>query len=309
MGMQLGLWLLAGATMAPLSAQLVIGSRTTPGVIRVDVDLVNVLCSVRDRSGAWAQGLRREDFELREDGRPRPITHFAADTDSPMTVALMIDVSGSVSSILDVERAAATRFLDEVLRPGDRAMVGGFSSTIPIWQDLTDSKEDLRAGVARVGRETDWSAEGARPHGGTLLYEAVELVASRKLERIAGRKTLIVITDGMDSGSQVTMAQAVTAAQQADAVLFAIHYVPESYGAGDGRRPLEKLAEPTGGRVFSVSVKMPLERVFAEIADEMRHQYSLGFTPEKRDGAYHKLEVRVKRPGMKPAARSGYFAR
>jgi Ca-activated chloride channel family protein len=141
------------------------------------------------------------------------------------------------------------------------------------------------------------------------LYDAVELVASRKLAGIAGRKALIVITDGVDSGSQTTIAKAVESAQQADAVVFAIHYVPESRGGGDGKRPLEKLSEPTGGRVFSVSAKMPLERVFAEIADEMRHQYSLGFTPHVRDASFHKLEVRVTRPGMKPTARSGYFAR
>jgi VWFA-related protein len=295
-------WLLIGA-------QVVIGARKDPGVIRVDVDLVNILCSVRDSKGTWAQGLTRDDFEVREEGRPRPVTHFAADTDSPLTVALMIDVSGSVASILDIEKAAAKRFLDEVLRPGDQAMIGGFSSTIPIWQDLTGSRDRLQAALERVDDRQDYLTEGVRPRGGTLLYDAVDLVASRKLARLSGRKTLILITDGLDNGSQRGVEEAMQAAQRADAVVFAIHYVPESHGSVDGKRPLERLAGPTGGRVFSVSSKMPLERVFAEIADEMRHQYSLGFTPESHDGQFHKLEVKVKRPGMKPASRNGYYAR
>jgi VWFA-related protein len=306
---RLGHVLLMGALLAPASAQVVIGARKDPGVIRVDVDLVNILCSVRDGKGTWAQGLSRDDFEVREDGKPRPVTHFAADTDSPLTVALMIDVSGSVASILDIEKAAAKRFLDEVLRPGDQAMIGGFSSTIPIWQDLTGSHERLQAALERVDDRQDYVTEGVRPRGGTLLYDAVDLVASRKLARLSGRKTLILITDGLDNGSQRGVEEAMQAAQRADAVVFAIHYVPESHGGTDGKRPLEKLADPTGGRVFSVSSKMPLERVFAEIADEMRHQYSLGFTPESHDGQFHKLEVKVKRAGMKPATRNGYYAR
>lgn len=301
--------LLIAVVALPAPAQVVIGARKNPGVIHVDVDLVNVLCSVRDRGGAWARGLTREDFEVREDGKPRTITHFAADTDSPLTVALLVDVSGSVADILDVERAAARRFLDEVLRPGDQALIGGFSSTIPIWQDLTGSLAELQVGVERVSSGSDIVTEGVHPRGGTLLYDAVDLVASRKLARLSGRKTLVLITDGMDNGSKVSVDQATKSAQQADAVVFAIHYAPRSYGASNGKRPLEKLSEPTGGRTFSVSEKMPLERAFAEIADEMRHQYSLGFTPEKRDGEFHKLEVKVKRPGTKAASRSGYYAR
>jgi len=278
-------------------------------VIRVDVDLVDVLCSVRDKKGTWAQGLTRDDFEVREDGKPRPLSHFSADSDSPLTVALMVDVSGSVASILDIERAAAHRFLREVIRPGDQALVGSFASTIAVQQDFTSSAGLLEAALGRVGRGFDYPADGAvRARGGTLLYDAIDLVASRKLAHVAGRKALILITDGLDNGSKVPIADAVKAAQSSDTVVFAIHYVPESAANSDGRRPLSRLSEPTGGRAFSVSEKMPLERVFAEIADEMRHQYSLGFTPAARDGGFHKLEVIVKRPGFKPQSRNGYYA-
>ncbi len=293
---------------APLIAQVEIGGAAPRGTIRVDVDLVNVLCSVKDPGGAWASGLKRGDFEVREDGRAREITNFAAEVDSPLTVALMVDVSGSVATILEVEKDAARRFLDEVLRPGDKALVGGFGTTIPVWQDLTESKAALHAGLEQASGRAVY-ADGARPHGGTLLYDAVDLVSTRKLAEPAGRKTLVLITDGVDNGSTAKLGDAVKAAQQADAVVFAIRYVPESRGYVDGRGELEKLAKATGGRMFEVDKKMPLERAFREIAGEMRHQYSLGFAPEKRDGEYHKLEVKVKKAGMKVTAREGYWAR
>jgi VWFA-related protein len=301
--------LLLAALLNPAGAQVVVGgARPNPGVIRVDVDLVNILCSVRDKKGTWAEGLTRDDFEIREDGKPRALSHFSADSDSPLTVALMVDVSGSVASILDIERAAARRFLHEVIRPGDSALIGNFASTIAVQQDFTSSSGLLESALDRVGA-FDNPVDGAvRARGGTLLYDAVDLVAARKLARVAGRKTLILITDGLDNGSKVSIDDAVKAAQSADTVVFAIHYVPESAGSSDGRHPLARLSEPTGGRVFSVSEKMPLEQVFAEIADEMRHQYSLGFTPAARDGSFHKLQILVKRPGFKPQARNGYYA-
>jgi VWFA-related protein len=294
-----------------LPAQVVIGARTTaPGTIRVDVDLVNVLCSVREKDGTWAKDLTRADFEVREDGRVRPVTHFAADTDSPITVALLLDVSGSVATILDIEKAAASRFFDEVVRPGDNALLAGFSDTIPIWQDLTGSRSDLQAALREAGPGFSYRNAETRPRGGTLLYDAVDLVAKRKLRGVTGRKTMVLITDGLDNGSVTRLEKAMQSAQEADAVVFAIHYVPESRDSADGMKALERIAEPTGGRAFHVSKRMPLERVFAEIADEMRHQYSLGFTPasHEKDGSFHKLEVKVLRPGLKAAARNGYYA-
>lgn len=298
--------LAAAVLAAPLAAQVVVGEHAS-GAFRVDVDLVNVLCSVRDSTGGWVSGLGRGEFEVREDGHKREVTHFATEADAPLTVALMVDVSGSVRGILEVERDAARRFLDDVLRPGDQALVGGFATTIAVWQDLTVSKKDLRAGLAGLA-DRAVSHEDVRERGGTLLYDAVELVASRKLAPLPGRKTLVLITDGVDQGSTATSKQAEDAAQHADTVVFAIHYVPQSasYPAGSG--PLERLAKATGGRMFDVGNKMPLERAFAEIAGEMRHQYSLGFTPGERDGKYHKLEVKVRRSGMKVSAREGYWS-
>jgi Ca-activated chloride channel family protein len=294
----------------PTCGQVVVGSGAPrPGTIRVDVNLVNVLCSVKDKSGAWAKGLTRDDFELRVDGRKIPVTHFAADTDSPLTVALLLDVSGSVATILDIEKDAARSFFDEVLRPGDQALLAGFSSTIPIWQDLTGDRARLQEALADSWSGRYLNAE-ARARGGTLLYDAVDLVASRKLHRLPGRKAMVMITDGQDNGSITKLDKAVQSAQQAEAVVFGIHYVPATTASSEGMGPLQRIAAPTGGQAFHVSPKLPLGEVFAEIADEMRHQYSLGFPPPATDnpGAFHKLEVKVLRPGMKVQARSGYYS-
>src|SRR5436190_3892538 len=125
--------------LCPAFAQIDLDPPKPAGTISVDVELVNVLCSVRDKNGTYVKGLRKEDFEVRQDGKVQPLTHFAREVDSPMTVALMIDVSGSVSSIIGIEKAAAARFLDEVLRAGDRSLLVGFAQLIAVWQDLTES--------------------------------------------------------------------------------------------------------------------------------------------------------------------------
>ena len=109
----------------------------------MDVDLVNVLCSVRDNRGAYVRGLAKEDFELRVDGRPQEVTHFARELDSPLMVALLLDVSGSVSNIIGTEKAAAGRFFSEVLRSADQALLAGFAQYVAVWQDLTPSGTDL----------------------------------------------------------------------------------------------------------------------------------------------------------------------
>src|SRR5438309_5778977 len=126
-------WLLAML----VCAQIELNPPKGAGVITVDVELVNVLCSVRDRHGAYMKDLNREDFEVREDGKRQEITHFAREVDTPMTVALLLDVSGSAANIIGTEKAAAQRFFEEVLRPGDRGMLVGFAQRIAVWQDLT----------------------------------------------------------------------------------------------------------------------------------------------------------------------------
>jgi VWFA-related protein len=294
-------------------SQIVLNPPRDGSVIHIDVSLVNVLCAVRDKSGAYVKGLTKDDFEIKEDGKRQSITHFAREVDSPVTVALLLDVSGSVLNVLGEEKAAAARFFEEVLRPGDQAMLVGFAQMIAVWEDLTPSKTELMQSLERAGPAAlPVGDTEARPRGGTLLYDAVNLVALQKLKRLPGRKVMILITDGEDNGSLEGTAKAVQSAQAADTVIYGIHYKQEllRHMVRNGLGALEKLSEPTGGRAFHVGGKVTLTRIFADIADEMRNQYGLGYTPPEgsRDGTFHKLEVRTTRPGMKAQARNGYFS-
>src|SRR3954466_744985 len=115
------------------AAQIDLTPSRPAATITVDVNLVNVLCSVRDKNGAYVTDLPKDAFTIREDGKEQAITHFARQVDTPITVALLLDVSGSVMNVLDVEKAAAKRFFTEVMRPGDRAMLVGFAQLIAVW--------------------------------------------------------------------------------------------------------------------------------------------------------------------------------
>jgi VWFA-related protein len=301
------------ALSLPLRAQIVLNPPRDAAVIHIDVDLVNVLCAVRDKTGAYVKGLAQADFEIKEDGKRQTITHFAREVDSPMTVALLLDVSGSVRNVLGEEKSAAARFFEEVLRPGDQAMLVGFAQMIAVWVDLTPSKTELLESLKVAGPDALPPGEiEMRPRGGTLLYDAVNLVASQKLTHLPGRKVMILITDGEDNGSLEGTGKAVQSAQASDTVIYGIHYKEESFrnSSRDGLSALTRLSEPTGGRAFHVSGKMPLTRIFEEIAEEMRNQYGLGYTPPggTPGGTFHKLEVKSTKPGLKAQARIGYFS-
>ena len=147
-------------------------------MITVDVEVVNFLCTVRDRRGGFVNDLSKDEFQLREDGHPQEIRYFTREVDTPITVALLLDMSGSVSHILDIEKNAASRFLAEVLRPTDRALFVTFDQTVAIWQDLTSDLDRLNAALRRPPNpSTRPNGPEFRAHGGTLLYEAVNLVA------------------------------------------------------------------------------------------------------------------------------------
>ena len=310
------------AILGPAPGQILLNPPPKPDVIRVDVDLVNVLCSVRDKHGAYVKDLGKEDFELRVDGHPRPITNFAPEVASPLTVALLLDVSGSVVEVIPDEKAAAGRFFSEVLRPGDKAMLAGFAELIAVWQDLTPSVGVVQAALGRAApfQYTPEQRLETQPRGGTLLYDAVTLVATKKLKPLTGRKTIVLITDGDDNGSIATAKKAVQAAQEADAVIYGIRYQDRGFGmrfgTGGPQTPFDgglgnlvHLAEPTGGRAFDAMRDTSLEGAFNAIGEEMRNQYGLGFTPAEPAGKdeFHKVEIRLRQPGLKAQARAGYY--
>jgi VWFA-related protein len=276
--------------------------------IRVDVKVVNVLCTVYDSSKALVRDLGKDDFEIREDGKLREIRYFARETDLPLTIAMLVDVSGSVRSFLEEEKATAVEFFRRVLRPRDQATLTGFSSTVVLWQDFTASVPVLSD---VLGNMHAVPFKGLPKDGGpmptTLLYDAVSSAAATKLTDVSGRKAMVIISDGIDIGSRTNPETAVRRAQAANVIVYSICY-PNPHESGCGY--LRSLSDPTGGRMFDLASKTPLREVFATIEDELRSQYSLGFVPSNAGpgGAFHKLQVRVRREGLHVLARKGYYS-
>jgi VWFA-related protein len=273
----------------------------------VDVEVVNVLCTVYNKQGALVQDLRKDDFEIRESGKRQEIRYFARETDLPLTVALMVDVSGSVGRFIEAEKGAAARFLETVLRPTDQALLLGFSSTLILWQDFTASTDLLRTALIKLKSVPFRGLPGpdeAMPS--TLLYDAVSATAADKFAGVSGRKAMVIISDGLDNGSRNHMEDAVRAVQLTGTIVYGICY--ES--GFSGCEFLKNLAEPTGGRMFRVGSKTTLEKIFQSIEDELRSQYALGYVSTKRarDGSFRKLDVRVRPRGLKVHARKGYYA-
>src|SRR5271169_3170078 len=193
--------------------------------IHVDVDVVNVLCTVADKRGALVTDLRKEDFEIRENGRKQEIRYFARDTDLPLTVAMLMDVSGSVRQAIEAEREAAGRFFDAVIRPTDHALLLGFSSTLVLWQDFTSSTERLRGALAQVHAiPFRGLPDVGQAMPGMLLYDAVYQTAMGKLKGVPGRKMMLIVSDGLDNGSQMHLEEALQAVQATNTIVYGICY-------------------------------------------------------------------------------------
>jgi len=291
--------------------------------IKVDVDLVNILTSVRNKRGALIPNLEKQDFIILEDGKAQTIKYFTKETDLPLTIGLLVDVSGSQRNLIDIERSAASQFFRDVLRKKDLAFLISFGEENELLQDYTGSARLLTEGLSqlRVSSGVSGIHPGPVPTmggpRGTVLYDAIYLAADEKLKGEVGRKVIVVITDGVDQGSRKTRNQAIEAAQKSDAVIYSIDYSdPGAYGfgfgfgGGGGEAELRKMSDETGGRVYKVDRKHTLEQVFKELQDEMRSQYSIAYTPtnEVKDGGYRHLEVRLANKDLKAQARKGYYA-
>ncbi len=292
-----------------------------PAPITVDVNVVNILASVRDKRNALVANLDKSDFTVLEDGKAQSIKYFTRETDLPLTIGLLVDVSRSQENLIGIERNAASQFFNKVLRKKDEAFLISFGEESELLQDYTSSPRLLQDGLnqLRVSSGVGGLHPGPVPTvgqpRGTVLYDAVYLAASEKLKGEVGRKVLVLITDGVDQGSRMTRNQAVEAAQKADAVIYSIDYQdPSAYGpfgfGGGGEGELRRMSDETGGRVFKVDRKHSLDEVFQEIQDEMRSQYAIGYTPtnDVRDGSYRRLEVRLANKDLKAQARKGYYA-
>jgi VWFA-related protein len=290
--------------------------------IKVDVDLVNVLASVRDKKGMLIPNLEKQDFTVLEDGKPQPIKYFTRESELPLTIGLLIDVSRSQENLIGIEQNAASQFFSQVLRKKDEAFLISFGEESELLQDYTTSPRLLQEGLKglRVNSGVGGLGPGPVPTAGgprgTVLYDAIYLAASEKLRTEVGRKVIVVITDGVDEGSKLTINQAVEAAQKADAVIYSIDYSdPRFYGpfggfGGGGESALRKLSDETGGHVYKVDRKLSLDQAFKELQDEMRSQYSIAYTPtnDRKDGTYRKLEIKLSNKDYKAQARKGYYA-
>lgn len=291
-------------------------------LIKIDVAVVNVLFTVRDRKGGLVDHLDKSSFEVRENGKIQPIVNFSKDNDLPLTVGVLFDSSKSQERLLPAERQAADLFFRTFLRPVDAAFLIRFDSQVELLQDVTGSIDHLRDGLEGIRTQGPTiGPTGPFPGGGfvggTHLHDAVFLAAEDVLTREAGRKALVLITDGQDQGSKISLDRAIEAAQRADAMLYSILFYDrmayaQVYGSSDyiGTSVLEKMAGQTGGRMFRASSDQELRMAFDEISRELRTLYSIGYAPTNsaRDGTYRKIDLRVKAGGMKVQARKGYYA-
>lgn len=290
--------------------------------ISVDVNVVSVLTSVRDKKGTLIPTLTKDDFTILEDGKPQTIKYFTRETDLPLTIGLLVDVSGSQRNLISIEQSAASQFFSQVLRKKDLAFLLMFGEEAELLQDYTGSPRLLTEGLNQL--RVSSGVQGIHPGPvptisqprGTVLYDAIYLAANEKLKGEVGRKVICVITDGVDQGSRMTLNQAVEAAQKADAVIYSIDYSdPGAYGGfgfgiGGGEGSLRKMSDETGGHMYKVDRKHSLDQVFQELQDEMRSQYMIGYTPlnEAKDGSYRKIDIKLGSKDLKPQARKGYYA-
>jgi VWFA-related protein len=280
-----------------------------------EVRVVNVLATVRDKAGALVSNLSRDDFSLAEDGRPQTIRYFARETDLPLTLGLLVDTSGSQRRVLDAERGASMRFLDRVVRENkDQVFILQFDTVLQMRQSLTSSVAKLEDSLAYVDTETKRQVR-ERNGGGTLLYDAVIMACDEVMRKLSGRKALIVLSDGVDFGSDGTAKDAVEAAERADTLIYSILYSdPGAYGmfggGGDGKRVLERMANDSGGSFFEVSKKHPVDEMFEVLQEELRTQYNLGYVSDKPVtlSEFRSIQLTIGQKGLVVQARHRYWA-
>ncbi len=303
--------------------------------ISVDVNVVNVLATVRDKQGRLMTGLTKEDFVLEEDGRPQTIRYFTRQTDLPLTIGLLVDTSISQERLIGPQKRASFQFFSQVLRhKKDLAFLISFDVDIELMQDLTDSQKLLGAALNKL--RVQGSRSGLHPGPvptsrrpvGTALFDAVYLAADEMMTPQVGRKALVLISDGNDYGSQMKRADAIAAAQRADVVVYGVRYYDNQFynrsmgtgrrgsstislGGGGGSSTLKKLAKETGGSMFEVKRKTSLDEIYQQIQEELRSQYSIGYRSDGDPAAsgFRTIKLIPKRKDVKVQTRSGYYAK
>jgi VWFA-related protein len=307
------------------------------------VKVVNLFAIVRNSKGQVVKDLTQGDFQLDEDGKPQTIRYFSRETDLPLTLGLLVDTSGSERNVLPSERTASFRFLDKVMREDkDMAFVIHFDFQVELLQDLTGSKASLRKALDQLeiggGRQLQRRPSGGGGgggrypgpgggggyRGGTALYDAVFLGADELMKKQQGRKALIVLSDGVDNGSRLTLERAIEAAQRSDTLVYSILFEDPNGTSGfgghgrrgggrrggeDGRKVLQRLSRETGGRYFEVSKSQPIDQVFESLDEELRSQYSIGYTSDAKTSStdYRRIHLTTKQKSLTVQTREGYY--
>jgi len=271
--------------------------------LSVNVDLVNVLFTVADKSGKFITNLPREDFKVLEDNQPQTISNFSNETNLPLSVALLFDTSASIRGQLKFEQDAAGEFFFTTLRRGvDKALVITFDKSITLAQDFTDNTELLTKAIGKV-----------RAGGNTSMFDAAYLAMTTKLINQPGRHVIVIISDGDDNVSDRTIDETIEMAQKTDTVIYAVGTSsPQLFGSAKerGNKYLKRLTDETGGKLFLPAKLEELTSSYLEISNELRSQYTLGYrsTNIKRDGSYRKIRIISSNKQFKVRARDGYYA-
>src|SRR5246127_5771955 len=296
---------------------------------KIQVNLVDLFFTVKDKSGNLIPHLTQNDCSVSEDKVPQTLKHFVSETNQPLTLGILLDTSGSQQRVLPLEQEAGSEFLAQVLRQKDEAFLLSFDVNVDLLQDYTNNPHQLARALNKAEINTaGGNGAGGVPglgggpvpvHGtpkGTLLYDAIYLASNQKLNQETGRKAMIILTDGDDQGSTTKINDAIAAAQKSNVIIYVILIADTEFYGGfgmgySGYSAAKKISEETGGRLINVGNNgKKLEAAFQQIQDELRTQYVASYTPSnaKQDGTFRHISVSCKGDDMKIQVRKGYFA-
>ncbi len=300
-------------------------------VERVETDLTNVLFTAVDRQRRFVTNIRREDIEVYEDGVRQEIFTFQRETDRPLSLALLIDTSNSQERTLPEEKAAARSFVDAVIRPAkDEVAVLSFTGDATLEQSLTGNPATARRAIDRVEftppsgyvgggvlvGTPPISGDNQRLAGSTAIWDAIYVTSNEVLNDTSDktRRAIILLSDGVDTSSQMKMTEAIDSAIKSDAIIYSIG-IGDAFFGGVEESSLRKLSERTGGRAFFPKNEGDLRAAFGQIQDELRSQYLVAYSPLKKvkDGSYRQLRIDIVNPELRKqnlrlTYRQGYFA-
>jgi VWFA-related protein len=303
------------ATVAVILALPAMPQEPAPqsGTIKSQVNLVNLFATVRDKNKRILADLKQEDFRISEDNQEQKIAFFSKEVSIPITLALLLDTSGSEQDMLGAIQDGATSFLSRVMRKGDEALVMSFDLDVDLLSDFTDDRAQLDRAIrkARINAGGPMITPGTIPTRGAIgtdFYDAIYLACGDKLSTEAGRKAIVVLTDAVDNGSKVRVEEAIEAAQRTDTVVHILLVYDPHEGANAS--VAKKIADETGGRMIVVNSEKHLADAFDQISQELRSQYTLGYYPTNSalDGKFRKVKVETTEHDLKVLTRKGYYA-